>query len=201
MTRQTIEHARKALAKMNVECQYCKKEYNKGGLSCHELACNSNPKNVGECPVCQVEINTLHKKYCSQSCAASFNNTKRDIANRFVCLNCEQLVKRNAASKGKFCSNSCQQQLQWKETKNKLDNGFWAGCGKATLRRYLTETKGYCCSKCSQGSMWNGELLTLDVDHIDGDNKNNHPDNLRFLCPNCHTQTATWGKKKRIHGE
>jgi hypothetical protein len=36
------------------------------------------------------------------------------------------------------------------------------------------------------------EPLTLEVDHIDGDNKNNVRDNLRALCPNCHSQTDTW---------
>lgn len=47
------------------------------------------------------------------------------------------------------------------------------------------------CEKCGQDSMWCGELLTMQLDHIDGDNKNNELSNLRILCPNCHTQTPT----------
>lgn len=44
---------------------------------------------------------------------------------------------------------------------------------------------------------WNGEKLVLQVDHIDGDNTNNIINNLRILCPNCHTQTDTYSNKKR----
>ena len=55
----------------------------------------------------------------------------------------------------------------------------------------------YECAKCGIDS-WRGMPLALDVDHIDGDKENNHLDNLRFLCPNCHSQTETYcGKNKR----
>lgn len=55
----------------------------------------------------------------------------------------------------------------------------------------------YKCESCGIGPSWNGKDLTLQVDHIDGNNKRHDPDNLRFLCPNCHTQTPTYGNKKR----
>lgn len=47
------------------------------------------------------------------------------------------------------------------------------------------------CSNCSQGPEWCGLSLTIEVDHIDGNNLNDVPDNLRFLCPNCHSQQST----------
>jgi protein-arginine kinase activator protein McsA len=40
--------------------------------------------------------------------------------------------------------------------------------------------------------LWNGKLIILDLDHINGDNKDNRIENLRFLCPNCHSQTETY---------
>jgi hypothetical protein len=52
----------------------------------------------------------------------------------------------------------------------------------------------YCkeeCSLCGQGSIHNGLPLTLQLDHIDGNPGNNNVNNLRFLCPNCHTQQKT----------
>lgn len=47
------------------------------------------------------------------------------------------------------------------------------------------------CSLCGNTSTWQGRSLTLEIDHIDGDRWNNLSDNLRFLCPNCHTQAPT----------
>jgi hypothetical protein len=48
------------------------------------------------------------------------------------------------------------------------------------------------CYECGIGEEWNGKSLILEMDHIDGDKHNNKRDNLRFLCPNCHSQTQTF---------
>lgn len=54
------------------------------------------------------------------------------------------------------------------------------------------------CELCGTGNQWNGKPLTLQIDHVDGNNKNCLLDNLRFLCPNCHSQTPTFtGRKLR----
>lgn len=49
------------------------------------------------------------------------------------------------------------------------------------------------CEKCGVGKEWCGMSLTLQLDHINGDRTNNRLDNLRVLCPNCHSQTETFG--------
>lgn len=54
------------------------------------------------------------------------------------------------------------------------------------------------CAICGQLPAWNGVPLTLQLDHINGVNNDHRPDNLRLLCPNCHTQTPTYaGKRSR----
>lgn len=54
------------------------------------------------------------------------------------------------------------------------------------------------CSKCGMGPEWQGEPLSLQLDHINGDPSDNVLDNLRILCPNCHAQTSTFrGKNLR----
>lgn len=52
----------------------------------------------------------------------------------------------------------------------------------------------YKCSECSI-SDWNGKPLSLHLDHINGINDDHRFDNLRLLCPNCHSQTPTWTGK------
>lgn len=51
------------------------------------------------------------------------------------------------------------------------------------------------CTQCTTTNIWNEKFLVLHVDHIDGDAWNNEIENLRFLCPNCHSQTSTYCRK------
>lgn len=67
------------------------------------------------------------------------------------------------------------------------------------LRVWLTEDHGYNCARCGIDS-YNGLPITLQVDHIDGNAGNNLPSNLRLLCPNCHSQTETFGGKNKGNG-
>lgn len=47
---------------------------------------------------------------------------------------------------------------------------------------------------------WHGKPLVLELEHIDGNRRNNSLDNLQLLCPNCHSQTDTWRNRKRRGG-
>lgn len=50
----------------------------------------------------------------------------------------------------------------------------------------------YVCKECGQNDLWNDKKLVLQLDHINGIPTDNRIENLRFLCPNCHSQTESY---------
>jgi predicted RNA-binding Zn-ribbon protein involved in translation (DUF1610 family) len=67
------------------------------------------------------------------------------------------------------------------------------------LRRALIESgRPYICEECGQGPIWKGKELRIQVDHINRDWEDNRKENLRFLCPNCHTQTDGFNGSKGL---
>ena len=56
----------------------------------------------------------------------------------------------------------------------------------------------YICENCGCDGNWQNGIISLELDHIDGDNTNNLVSNLRYLCPNCHALTSTYRGKNKI---
>lgn len=112
--------------------------------------------------------------------------------NTFVCKHCETEVTRMNATQ--FCSIKCQAGYRWntKTKPNVLSGGI---SDVKTKKRALIEERGEVCEVCSIEAVWNNKPLSLQVGHIDGDSDNNEFSNLRLICPNCHTQTETFGAK------
>lgn len=175
----------------------------KGCLICKELKYGetkeqyeANPKLCEYCnqpiPFNQTAAYTRAKRFCSVQCANKVNNQlKRKPMN--YCLNCGKETKNI-----KYCSTSCQVEYEANTKINKWKNNEWDGSApngslSKTIRTYLLKQNNYSCQLCG----WNKQNLVtgtvpLEIHHIDGNYRNNRPENLMVLCPNCHSLTPNF---------
>lgn len=67
------------------------------------------------------------------------------------------------------------------------------------IKRRIIQQKliPYVCAICKCDPEWNGKTLVLQLDHENGVNDDHRIENLRFLCPNCHSQEDTYAAKNR----
>lgn len=123
----------------------------------------------------------------------------------FNCLNCgKKHLFKGYSYANKYCDNKCQQEFQYKAYITEWKQGLHEGkCGKFQtskyLHRYVLKKQNYKCAHCDIDN-WMGKNITLELDHINGDSTNNTEENLRMLCPNCHSQTDTYKAKNTGSG-
>lgn len=145
--------------------------------------------------VCGKEFETyrqLNGHKSTHSRGENYASSRKKDVKTYNCLCCGKTCDISAYKHNIYCSNKCQGSYAWKLTKEKIDSGL-----HPANKKYIIEKFGNICSECGLDNTWNGKVLSLQLDHIDGNSDNNAVDNLRILCPNCHTQTETFGSKQR----
>ena len=109
-------------------------------------------------------------------------------------------------STNKYCDNKCQLDYQHKKWVEKWQCGEKDGMkGRYQvsdhIRRYLKDKYGNKSAKCGWGEVNPyTHLIPLEVEHKDGNYRNNREDNLTLLCPNCHSLTPTYKGANKGNG-
>jgi len=161
-----------------------------------------------ECNKEFIDNKDKNRKFCSNSCSAIFNNktiTRKKVTEIKLCLNCKcELVNKNS----KYCSQKCQIEFQTDNLIEKWKNGEIdgnTGINKeglsVTIRKYIIKKYNNKCSVCgwNEVNIFTG-VVPLEVDHIDGNHLNSKEENLRPLCPSCHSLTEFYGGRNKGRG-
>ncbi len=118
----------------------------------------------------------------------------------YNCAYCNRENKyRGVQYANKYCNNVCSSKHLTQLHKEKWYAGTLIRVERQTLRKYLSEDRGYKCEVCGI-SKWNNNPITLQVDHINGDAGNDSPSNVRLICPNCHSQSNTYSGRNKGNG-
>jgi len=137
---------------------------------------------------------STEQKFCSSSCSAIYNN-KRRVKKIRLCVGCRVIL--NKKTQKKYCSTKCQADHYFNNYIDRWKSGLECGLSgygvSSYIKRYLFEKYNSKCSVCgwAETNMYT-KRIPLEVEHLDGNWKNNEENNLTLLCPNCHSLTKTY---------
>lgn len=122
-------------------------------------------------------------KFCNHSCSAKYNNqgVTRHIKGTKIC-SCGNPKKVT----NKYCAECIEKRVY-----NPKVLTLEAAKSDRTRRKIIIQQRGYHCEVCGIND-WMNKPIKLELDHIDGNADNNTAENLRLICPNCHSQTETY---------
>lgn len=147
-------------------------------------------------------------RFCSTKCSRGFSTKgKRKEINEKVSKRMKEIKGHLNAKPFKKGSDSRRHTFTEEDRKKASSKliekhkdifyGDFDKLSKSLKRKRLIEECEGKCIECGIDK-WNGDSITLELHHKDGNNKNNIKSNLEMLCPNCHSLTDTFRNKKRM---
>ena len=224
-----------------LQCEYCQGTFQGKAVnqktcsdSCRKALRRVNNTRHSTCTNCAkdftyVEFSARPRKFCSHSCAASFNNQKTGrVAAKNNCKTCGSSI----SSTRTYCDECFRTPTGTRTQPTGLEgqcaipslrarsavslarynnyitlwlSGQIPGGSDRKLsesaREYILASAGLKCESCGFNTPHPSDGKTiLEVDHIDGDGSNHARANLRALCPNCHALTPTYRARNMGNG-
>ena len=172
---------------------------------------NNYEKEPPLCPVCNsllsYEQYIFGNKFCGASCSSKYNNAAINNDPKKA----EEIQQKISDSMKSFiqlhgphiCSTDDQDRIsdgRKKYWRNWLLSSDFNVLSPESKRNRIILEQNQKCHRC-KNDVWLGEPLVLEIEHKDGNHKNNNYENLEALCPNCHSLTKTWrGRNCRKNG-
>ena len=90
------------------------------------------------------------------------------------------------------------QRMNWNKGNYSGTSFVYGGVG--SHKAVLIQERGHKCEDCGLEE-WKSHPIPLELEHCDGDNRNNVKENLKLLCCNCHALTPTWRGRNTNSGK
>lgn len=179
---------------------------------------NEYSENPKLCTHCGIPLTYEQRggKFCSRSCSAKYHNKKRTDKGWLQTEETKTKISEKNKGRTPFCKGKRLNQhgkyvdpntrnIDFEEIKRRraeqrqvriMEQAWDTMSWDIRRERVILEQKGK-CNHCGI-TEWSNHPIILEIDHIDGDNKNNERTNLEGLCPNCHSVTDTWRGRNKV---
>lgn len=176
-----------------------------GGLKAKQNLVKKYESNPKICKNCELKLSykKRNNKFCSHSCSACFNNrgSKKNLKIK-DCQHCGKKTKNE-----KFCSSMCCKQKKYETYIARwlagTESGVWCqGMSvHSYIKKWLVTERGEKCEECGWCKLnTHTGKIPVQLHHVDGNSLNNKPENLKLLCPSCHSLTHNYGSRNKGNG-